>query len=79
MRSHIGWGGEQTLLYTGVETSLQHTRFKSLKGKAQRGQYLLAVGLGHYKWYQSKTPRDVPASRLSLEGGGQEAMCQQGR
>ena len=24
-----------------------------LKGKAQRGQYLLVVGLGCYKWYQS--------------------------
>ena len=37
----------------------------SLKGK---GQYLLVVGLDHYKWYQSQTPSDVLARRLSLEG-----------
>ena len=44
--SHIDWGGEQTTIYKGVET------FKalrgSLKGKAQRGQYLLAVDLDRY-------------------------------
>ena len=40
----------------------------SPKGKAQRGQYLLAVGLGCYKWYQSHTPRGVPVRRLSPKG-----------
>ena len=58
-------------------------RFKtlrgSLEGKIQRGQYLLAVGLGGYKWYQSQTPDDVSARRLSPEGGGHEVVCQQGR
>ena len=48
--SHIGWGGEQTTIYNGVETFPLQTRFKALrgspKGKAQRGQYLLAVDLG---------------------------------
>ena len=29
-----------------------------LEGKAQRRQYLLVVGLGCYKWYQSTTPND---------------------
>ena len=47
--SHIGWGGEQNTLYKGVETFPWQTRFKalrgSLKGKAQRGQYLIAVDL----------------------------------
>ena len=47
------------------------TRFKALrgspKGKAQRGQYLLAVDLGRYKWYQSQTPDDVQAFSLNSE------------
>ena len=42
----------------------------SPKGKAQRGQYPLAVGLGYYKWYQSQTPDDVPARPLDPQGGG---------
>ena len=41
----------------------------SPKGKAQRGQYLLAVDLGRYKWYQSQTPDDVPAFSMFPEGG----------
>ena len=45
---------------------------------AHRGQYLLMVGLGRYKWYQSQTPGNVPMRRLSPEGGGHEAVCQQG-
>ena len=52
MRSHVGWRGERSIPYKGVETSLYHMRFKTLRGspeeKAQRGQYLLAVGLGYY-------------------------------
>ena len=50
--SHIGWEGEQNTIYKGVETFPWQTRFKALtgnlKGKAQREQYLLAVGLGRY-------------------------------
>ena len=41
----------------------------SLKRKTQREQYLLAMGLGCYKWYQSQTLDDVLARRLSPEGG----------
>ena len=41
VRSHNGWRGERNIFYT---------RFKNLegspKGKAQRGQYLLALDLG---------------------------------
>ena len=52
MMSHIGWGGEQTTIYKGVETFPYQTRFKALRGspegKAQREQYLLAVDLGRY-------------------------------
>ena len=52
--SYIGWGGEQTTIYKGVETFPYQTRFKALrgspKGKAQIGQYLLAVDLGHYNY-----------------------------
>ena len=36
--SHIGWGGEHTTIYKGVETSLE----------AQKGSYLLAVDPGRY-------------------------------
>ena len=72
MRSHVGWGGEQNTLYKGVEP-LQ-TRFKNLEGKLEREspkeQYLLAVGLGRYKWHQSQTPGDAPTRMLGPEGGG---------
>ena len=47
--------------------------FKTLrgrpKGKVQRGQYLLAVGLDYYKWYQSQVPSGVPTRTLGLKGG----------
>ena len=52
VRFHISWGEEWSILYKGVETSPSQTRLKTLrgspKGKAQRGQYLLAVSLGCY-------------------------------
>ena len=43
--SHIGWGGEQTTIYTDVETRFKALRGSS-KGKAQRRQYLLPMDLG---------------------------------
>ena len=45
VRSHIGWGGEQNILYKGVETSHEHsnqtrpsqqTRFKNIERKSER-------------------------------------------
>ena len=42
---------------------------ESSKGKAQRGQYLLEVGLDGYKWYKSQALDNVLARRLSPEGG----------
>ena len=36
MRSHIGWGGEQNILYKGEETSPLHTRFKNFEEKLER-------------------------------------------
>ena len=30
---------------------------------------MLRVGLGSYKWYQSRTPGNVPARRLRPRGG----------
>ena len=36
VRSHIGWGGKQNILYKGVETSPWQTRFKNLEGKPER-------------------------------------------
>ena len=57
--SHIGWGGEQITIYKGVETFPQQTHFKALResprGKAQRGQYLLAMDLGPYM-FKPKNP-----------------------
>ena len=41
------------------------TLMGSPEGKVQRGQYLLAVDLGRYKWYQSQTLGDVSVGRLS--------------
>ena len=38
-------------------------------GEAQREQYLLAVGLGCYSWYQSQTLGGVPVRTVSPEGG----------
>ena len=35
-----------------------------------KGQYMLAVGLGCYKWYQSQTPSGVPVRTLGSKGGG---------
>ena len=47
-------------------------RFKTLrgipKGKAQKGQYLLVVALGRYKWYQSQTLGGVSARTLGSQG-----------
>ena len=51
----------------------------SSRGKAQRGQYLPAMGLDCYKWYQSQTPGDVPVKRLFPKEGRHEAVCEQGR
>ena len=55
MRSHIV-GEENEAFFIRVWKSLPSRHvLKSLKrspkGNAQRGQYLLAVGLGYYKWY----------------------------
>ena len=58
MRFHIGWRGERSIPYKGVESSFSQTRFKTLRGnpegKAQRGQYLLMVGLGCYNGIRAK-------------------------
>ena len=52
MRVLYWLGGERNILYKGVETFPEQTRFKALrrilKGKSQRGQYLLVVGLDCY-------------------------------
>ena len=77
-------GEENEAFFIRVSKPLPSSRvFKTLrgssKGKTQRGQYLLVVGLGHYKWYQSQTRGDVSTRRLSPEGCGHEAVCWQGR
>ena len=70
--SHVGWGGEQTTIYKGVETFPSQTK---PRGEAQREQYLLAMGQGRYKWYQSQTLDDVSAFSLFPEGGRHKAVC----
>ena len=57
---HIGWRGEQSILYKTLRGSP--------KGKFQRG-LSASGGFGRYKWYQSQTPGDLPTRRLSPEGG----------
>ena len=73
MRSHVGWGVERNILYKSVKPNPSRCVLKTLRrspnGKTQRGQYLLKVELGCYKWYQSQTSGDVPTRRLSSKGG----------
>ena len=66
-------GEENGTFFTRVWKPLPSKRvLKTLRGspkrKTQRGQYLLAVGLSYYSWYQSQTPSDVSARRRSPEG-----------
>ena len=35
VRSYVGWGGERSIVYKGVETSLWHMCFKNLEGKSK--------------------------------------------
>ena len=52
-----------------METSPWQTRFKNLDGKSERENPKRTIsasgGLDGYKWYQSQTPDDVPARRLT--------------
>ena len=52
LRSHIGWKGERNILNKVWKPLPSRRVLKTLRGstkrKAQRGQYLLAVGLGCY-------------------------------
>ena len=36
VRSHLGWRGKRSILYKGVETSPEQTRFKDLEGKSRK-------------------------------------------
>ncbi|KAG7022234.1 Auxin efflux carrier component 8, partial [Cucurbita argyrosperma subsp. argyrosperma] len=54
---------------------VQWTHFKNLEGFCNLSQYLLVVGLGRYKWYQSPTLGDVPVRRLFPEGSRHEAAA----
>ena len=80
---HIGWEGNKALFIEVWKLlpskHILKTLKESPKGKTQRGQYLLEVSLVCYKWYQSQTPSNVLARRLSPKGGGHEVVWQQGR
>ena len=48
VRSHVGWRGERNIVYKSVEISLQHTRFKILRGgtKGIKRKISASGGLG---------------------------------
>ena len=54
MRSHNGWGGERNT-FTLPNRRVLKTLRGNPKGKVQRGQYLLVVGLGHYRKQENDT------------------------
>ena len=65
-----------------VETSPWQMRFKNLKGKLGRKSLKMIISV---RWtctiingIRVKTPGDGSVRRLSLEGGGHEAVCQRG-
>ena len=49
----------------------------SSKGKTQKGQHLLVVGVGRLSIVSESDTRRC--KRLSPGGGGHDAVCQQGR
>ena len=51
-----------------LDKNILKTLREDSKGRAQRGQYLLAVSLGGYKWYQGQTPGNMPAMMLGSGG-----------
>ncbi|PON75293.1 hypothetical protein PanWU01x14_042600 [Parasponia andersonii] len=71
VKSHIGWKGERSTLYKGVDTFPYQTRFENRElrravwSKWQSGQYLLAGFLGCYRWYQSRFPSRWSAGTLN--------------
>ena len=77
VKFYIGWGGERSILYKGVETSPSKRVLKILRESPRKTIYV-SSGLDCYKWYQSLTPGDVPARRMSPKGGGHETVCQRG-
>ena len=73
VKSDIGWREKQNILPKGVETSPSWTCFKIMIRRyvtGQSRQYLLGVGLGCYKWYQSQILCGVLARTLGPQGGG---------
>ena len=62
VRSHIGWGGEQSIIYNVWTPFPSRYILKTLRGspkeKAQRGQYLLTVGLGRYRRPRSSVDKE---------------------
>ena len=73
MISYIGWETPFIRVWKPFPTRRVSKALRgSPKGKAQRRQYLLVVGLGlgRYKWYQSQTPDYVPARRCASKDAG---------
>ena len=67
------------IVFFGLSLSSFPSRFKTPERESSKRTISANGGLGRYRWYRNQTLGDVPARRLSLEGGGHEAVCQQGR
>ena len=44
VRSHVSWGGERSILYKGVDTFPEQTRFKNLERKPKEDNTISASG-----------------------------------
>ena len=83
MRSHIGWGGERSVLYKGVETSLQLTCFKNFEGKLERENSKRTIfargGFGLLQMIlEPDSEQCVNEEAEPRRGDGHEAVRQQG-
>ena len=84
VRSHIGWGGERSILYKSVETSPSQTHFKNLEGKPERESPKRTIsangGLGLLQLVsEPDTGRCASKEAKPQRGSEHEAVCQQRR
>ena len=85
MRSHVGWGGEQNILYKGVETSLLQTHFENAEGKPKRKNPKKTISASGRLWLlqmvsepdtercakgEAESQREVDTRRRASKGAG---------
>ena len=68
VRSHIGWGGERSILYKGVKPLPSRRVLKILRGNSKRTIFA-SGGLELLQWYQGQSLGGVSTRTLSPEGG----------